>query len=185
VQVAAISVRKDAGRTLIYRRQNGTTWLLSIPYLMLFCFELGLPFVALYRVIKDYRDANFMNYEAAVLGLLFAAKVVWFGLFLYRMLAAKSEFVIQGATLQASCGQAGRMEDLGTYSASSLTDLSFESGKNLVLPAGKITARIGDISLVLANYLSDADGSSLVDELCETFPFSTPDAAPSPAVVHW
>ncbi len=93
--------------------------------------------------------------------------------------------MVQGAPLHVVCGPLRYVEDFGIYAASVLADLSLKGGKNLILPAGRVMAQIGDVPLTLADCISDIDGSRLIDALCAAYPFSTPPITPPPAVVRW
>ncbi len=174
----------DGCRTVIVRRQSVHAWLLASFYIFYAFGSFVVSCAAGYRLIHDFRVHVPFRGGVFLAGLVFGWKSWLLGRWLYRMLMAYSVLTVRGDTLTVCCGTRFQLHDFGTYAAANLTELTVEGGNNL-LPAGKVQVLIGGVPLVLADCMSESDGSHLVDLLCDAYPFRTPDPTPSSAVVHW
>ena len=157
---------------------------LVLPYLL---YEIGLiciTFAAVYGMHKDLRTHSPLRGWVVLVGMTFCFKAWWLGRGIYRTLGARSVLTIEGDTLSICCGAGLCAMNRGTYVASNIRDLLFES-RETIFPTGRVTASVDTVPLVLADSINERSALELIDALCDAYPFGTTAPALSPAVIRW
>jgi len=185
--MARIISSKEADKTVIQILPELKRVFICLPYIALFVGVTAVTVAALWRILLQVTHApqgGSSPIAAIVVGGLFGFQSFRLGRGLSIYIGLTGRIVIQGAALSIQRGKFWMLSPEETYSASSINELRWE-GKRGFLQTGKVVATIGNTPLTIAAGLDDTDGNRLVDLLTDAYPFSTPDAAPSPYVVQW
>jgi hypothetical protein len=180
-----ITVRREQGITTIRTRPGAVSWLLFSPGIVYFLFFCALLVKWMSRLLQDSPvHGSSQNLPFDALGV---AIVVYYvsanGRAIFNHFGVRGTLVVNGGTIQIKTRKLWDVKE-GVYSASLLKNLRWE-GKRGFFSAGKVIADSNGSPVVLAEAINDSDGAILISDLCEAYPFDTPEPAKSPAVVNW